>query len=347
MLAPLALEANQPTARPYRGGAGIARFRGTADPAASADPFMPEDFVASTTAVHGSADMGLTTLPDGRLLRDAIAADPLGFLGPQHVERFGADPALLVKLLHTGERLFVHAHPDDDFARAVLHEAHGKTEAWIVVEAENDEQSADAWLGFTRDVTPDELARWYATQDAAAMLATMHRVALRPGDTLFVPAALPHAIGPGLTLVELQQPVDLSLILEYASFPGLSADTALLGLSLDETLPALRATALSEDELARLRGSMSAADAPTGRLFPREADPFFAADRLRPGSGVQLSPTFSILVVTEGSGTLTWSGGSLELTHGATLLIPHGAGTTTLDGELTEIRARPARRSAG
>jgi len=339
MLSPIPLPANQPTARPDRGGEGIARFRGTPGPA---DPFTPEDFVASTTTVHGSPDVGLTTLPDGTLLRDAIAADPVGFLGLEHVERFGADAALLVKLLHTGERLFVHAHPGDDFARSELHEPHGKTEAWIVVDAENDEQAAVAWLGFTRDVTTAEIERWYSSQDAAAMLAAMHRVTLRPGDTLLVPAGLPHAIGPGLTLVELQQPVDLSLILEYVGYPGLTADNALLGLSLTETLPALRTAALSEDELASLRGSTSATDGPIAPLLPMAADPFFAADALTPSPELQLAPRLSILVVTEGSGTLTWSDGQLGLARGMTVLIPHGAGLTTLAGELTAIRARPA-----
>jgi mannose-6-phosphate isomerase len=338
MLSPIALAANQPQARPYRGGAGIARLRGTGG---SADAYTPEDFVGSTTAVHGSDGVGLTPLPDGRLLRDAIAADPIGFLGQQHVDRFGADPRLLVKLLHTGERLFVHAHPGDDFARAVLHEPHGKTEAWVVVDAENERQSADAWLGFTRNVTADEVARWYAGQDAAAMLAAMHRISLRPGDTLLVPAGLPHAIGPGLTLVELQQPVDLSLILEYAGYPGLSAGNALLGLTLDETLPALRTSAVTQDELDALRGSIDASDAPLRRLFPTAADPFFTAALLKPAPALQLSPGFAIIVVIDGAGTLSWSGGSLELTRGSTVLVPHGAGPTSLIGELTAIAAFP------
>src|SRR5437868_3763949 len=42
--------------------------------------------------------------PRRPLLRDAIAADPEAFLGRAHTERFGSDPALLVKLLHAGER---------------------------------------------------------------------------------------------------------------------------------------------------------------------------------------------------------------------------------------------------
>ena len=332
---PILLTPNQPAARPYLGGEGIACFRGLPF---GGDDHTPEDFVGSTTAVHGSDSVGLTTLPDGTLLRDAIAADPVGFLGPEHVARFGADPRLLVKLLSTGERLFVHAHPGDAFAQAVLHEPYGKTEAWIVVEGESD-----AWLGFTRDVPAAEVTEWFEKQDAATMLAAMHRIPLRSGDVLFVPAGLPHAIGPGLTLVELQQPVDLSLILEYSGRPGLSAENAFLGLTLDETLPALRTAALGTDELDALRGTLGDASAPIGRLFPTEADPFFAAALLQPAPTLQLSPGFAILVVTNGTGALSWADGELALARGATVLIPHGAGPVTLTGELTAIAAFPPR----
>src|SRR6185437_16445273 len=82
--APVVLGPNQPDGRPYLGGAGIARFRGTAQPS----PHSPEDFVASTTEVFAGGGVGLTILPDGRRLRDAVIADPIGFLGEEHVRRF-------------------------------------------------------------------------------------------------------------------------------------------------------------------------------------------------------------------------------------------------------------------
>ena len=81
---PIRLPANQPR-RFYRGGAAIGRFRG----AAAAGDDVPEDWIGSTTSIHGEAPHGLTSLPDGRLLADAVAADPEGFLGPEHAAAFG------------------------------------------------------------------------------------------------------------------------------------------------------------------------------------------------------------------------------------------------------------------
>src|SRR5277367_5111245 len=113
-LAPVVLPPN-PVFRFYRGGAGIDALRGV-EPGSG--PGAPEDWVASTTTSFRHRTEGLASLADGRLLRDVIAADPLGYLGPEHAARLGANPGLLVKLLDAGERLAVHFHPGREFARA-------------------------------------------------------------------------------------------------------------------------------------------------------------------------------------------------------------------------------------
>ena len=146
---PIELPANQ--LRFYRGGARIAAFRGLV----SVDDQAPEDWVASTTVVHGDSQFGLSRLPDGGRLRDAIEADPEAFLGHAHVERFGADPALLVKLLDAGERLPLHLHPDASFAQRHLDSRWGKTEAWIIVDAV---PGATVHVGFTRELESDEFS---------------------------------------------------------------------------------------------------------------------------------------------------------------------------------------------
>src|SRR5215210_1775330 len=124
-------------------GGRIAALRGT-EPA----DHTPEEWIgAANTTFDGSR--GLSRLPDGTLVRDALAADPEGFLGPAHTARFGTDPALLVKLLDAGQRLPVHFHPDGAFAERALGLRHGKTEAWLIVEAD---PGASVWVGFDREI---------------------------------------------------------------------------------------------------------------------------------------------------------------------------------------------------
>jgi mannose-6-phosphate isomerase len=338
--APFLLPPNQPPGRPYRGGAGIARFREL--PWDGSDPFTPEDFLGSTTSIHGSDTIGVTVLEPGLTLRDAVASDPLGFLGPEHVERHGAETMLLVKLLDTAERLFVHLHPDDAFAAARLNEPRGKTEAWIIVAVEEGAEGAEGYaaLGFTREVSSDEAARWFAEQDVDGMLAAMHRVALSPGDTLLVPAGLPHAIGPGITLVELQQPQDLSILLEYAGY-GLSERDALIGLDPETALAALDRRAWSAQEVRALAAPARPVRPGVTAVFPAAADVFFRAERVTAPEAERLEPGFSVMVVTAGAGRLAHDGGELAVRAGDVALIPHGAGEIRLLGDFEAIRARP------
>ncbi len=105
-------------------------------------------------------------------------------------------PQVLVKYLFTSEKLSVQVHPSDD--TAIAGEA-GKEECWLVLDAEPDARLA---IGFERDVTPEEIAA--AAEDGTIeSLLTWHPA--RPGDLFYLPAGTVHAIGPGLSLVEVQQ----------------------------------------------------------------------------------------------------------------------------------------------
>lgn len=332
---PIALGANLPDTF-YRGAGRIARFRGSAP----AGPPRPEDWIASTTSRFGGANSGQhgagqTRLADGSLLADVIAADPVGWLGREHVARYGADPALLVKLLDAGQRLPLHVHPDRAFATAHLASPYGKTEAWIVLEAD---PGAAVYLGFSRDVEAAELAGWVRDQDVEAMLAVTNQVPVAAGDSVLCPAGTPHAIGAGILLVELQEPTDWSILLQWRGFP-LGPDDATLGLPLDEALACVGRGALGAERLAGLRGRPL--EAAIGSLLPAEADPFFVAERIR--SGGRLPAGYSVLIVTEGSGAIDAENGTpVPVGRGSTVLIPHAAGSCGLSGDFLAVRCSPA-----
>ncbi len=105
-------------------------------------------------------------------------------------------PQVLVKYLFTSEKLSVQVHPSDDTAQAG--EA-GKEECWLVLDAEPDARLA---IGFERDVSPEEIAA-AALDGTIEALLTWHSA--RAGDLFYLPAGTVHAIGPGLSLVEVQQ----------------------------------------------------------------------------------------------------------------------------------------------
>jgi mannose-6-phosphate isomerase len=331
---PVALPANQPR-QFYRGGTAIAALRGTTP----VSEFNPEDWVGSTTPRFGMDTDGLSALPDGTLLRDAVAADPAGWLGERHVAEFGDNTALLVKLLDAGQRLPVHSHPSNSFARRHFGSHFGKTEAWVVVGTTGAEPTVH--IGFDAEVPADRLAGWVAEQDSAAMLGALNRVTVAAGDTVLIPAGLPHAIGAGVFVVELQQPTDFSVTLEWDGFlPDAAAGH--LGIGFDTALGCVDTAGWGDGKWESLVRHTAGQTEDVVELFGPGATGFFRAQRLQPKPAVELEPSFGLLVVLEGGGELrTEHGGNLALRRGDTVVVPHGAGASTVDGELIAVRCRP------
>jgi mannose-6-phosphate isomerase len=311
----------------YAGGTRIAAFRGLQ----LDHDHMPEEWIGAVNTTFGATNgRGLSRLADGTLVRDAISASAAAWLGPEHLARYGPDPYLLTKLLDAGQRLPVHFHPGRRFAREALQLAHGKTEAWVIVRAD---PGASVHIGFKRPVPLDEVRGWMRTQDSVAMLAAMHELPVAAGDAIFVPAGMPHAIGDGMLLIELQEPTDLSINLEWTGFE-LSEDGSHLNLGWQRALQALDRSAWTEAQVASLRGGAGR------RLLPEQADPYFRAERV--SGGDVLEPGFSVLIGLSGAGTLAGAEGEpVRIGHGSEVLIPFAAGALELEGDVEAIRCRP------
>lgn len=115
----------------------------------------------------------------------------------------GGDPDLLIKYLFTSERLSVQVHPDDAAARAAGY-PRGKEEAWLVLGVE---PPGEVGLGTTRPLSAEEL-RAAALDGSIETLMDWKQV--KAGDFIYSPAGTVHAIGAGVTLIEVQQNVDVT-----------------------------------------------------------------------------------------------------------------------------------------
>ncbi len=297
----------------YRGGALIGRLRGEPEE----DGYLPEDWLGSATEAQnpGSNDReeGLSRLADGRLLRDVVEADPVVWLGQPHVELFGTSTALLVKLLDTAERLPVHAHPDREFARDAFDSPFGKTEAWVVLDTREEE--AEVWVGLREPVEPERYLAWIEKQDAEQLLGSLNRISVRAGDVVYVPAGVPHAIGAGVLIAEVQEPTDFSLLCEHEGFPITSEDSH-LGLGWEAAITALD---LSAHEPIR--------------TLPPEAASFFWAD-----DGLEAPGRFAVLLVLEGEGAVDGA----PARPGSAFAIPAAAEDLGVEGDLRVLRCLAA-----
>ena len=263
----------------YRGGERIASFHADAVPGGRAGlpddvSRRPEEWLGSTVARSGSDGVGLTDLGPLGLLRALVADDPDVWLGPAHVARWGMSPALLVKLLDAGQRLPVHAHPDRRFAAEHLGCPFGKTEAWVVLDVPPG--GGTVFVGTRRPVRRAEWAELVDAQAGDAMLDLLCPLVVNVGDGVVVPASTPHCIDAGVFVVELQEPTDFSLLMEWDGFDIDGRADGHLGLGFDLALGAVRNDAL---ERRRTRpshppgGNAGRRDerGPVGRLAPTAA----------------------------------------------------------------------------
>jgi mannose-6-phosphate isomerase len=110
---------------------------------------------------------------------------------------------VMCKYLFTTERLSIQVHPDDVTAQARGY-PRGKDECWIILDAGDD---AELGIGTVREASGDEVIA--AAKDGSIVeLLDWRRPAA--GDFLYNPAGTIHALGPGLTVLEIQQAVDLT-----------------------------------------------------------------------------------------------------------------------------------------
>ncbi len=141
------------------------------------------------------------------------------------------DPELLVKYLFTSERLSIQVHPDDAAAKVAGY-PRGKDEAWVVLAAEPDATIA---LGTTHPVSQAQLR---AAALDGSIETLMHWQSVKRGDVIYSAAGTVHAIGAGITLIEVQQNVDLTYRLyDYGRPRELHLDA---GVAVSEPVPFVR-----------------------------------------------------------------------------------------------------------
>ena len=322
----------------YRGGDRIGALRG-----GPGGPNRPEEWLGSTVTRFGQDQSGLSRLEDGRLLRDAVAADPEAWLGARHVDAFGPSTEVLVKLLDPDQRLPVHLHPDRAFSRRHLGLAHGKTEAWVVMDSAPD---ARVRLGFRETMSRERVRAMVDARDSAGLVDALHARPVHSGDGVLVPAGVPHAIDAGIFILELQEPTDLSILLEWEGF-DLDAEDSHLGLGMDVALDALRLDALGDADLAALiRPAHAGPDGTVASLLPAAADPWFRAHRVSSSgagqAGASVDAGFAVVLVDAGEGILVAQHGPrLGLRRGDAAIVPWASGSWRLDGGIEAIACRP------
>lgn len=217
--------------RTYLGGKLIEEIYGSKDPK---DSHFPEEWIISIVSSRtvGRETDGLNKLALSNMdvtLKEIVDEKPGVFLGEKHVEKFGEQTGVLVKLIDSAERLIIQTHPDKEKAKELFDSAYGKTECWYFIGGrEINGEPPYVYLGFKPGVTKEHWKKLFKEQNIQGMLDCMHKYDVHPGDTFLIEAGTPHAIGSGCLLVEIQEPTDFTIRLEKTSPSGLQLEDYLL-----------------------------------------------------------------------------------------------------------------------
>ena len=328
--------------RTYLGGAGLDRLHGVLP---GEDGHFPEEWIMSVVAARNAGredikDEGMSHIREtGRTLKEQIEADPSGMLGEAFVAKNGPFPGVLVKLIDSAERLTLQVHPDRPTAERLFHSPYGKTECWHILEArEVGGEEPCIYYGFKEGVTREKWKDLFDRQDIPGMLSSMQRFAVQSGDTILIEGGMPHAIGSGCFLVEIQEPTDFTIRVERTTPSGFPVADSMChqGIGFEKMLDVFHYTDMSREEI-RKKGFIppSVLNLPGGRvktLIGYDRTPYFMLKEIWTDSSITLegSDSFCGLYVLDGDGELSCKSSVLPLEKTAQFFIPAKTGNLTI-----------------
>jgi len=218
---PIQLPANR-VWRTYTGGRLLDRMEGKVNPQ---DTHFPEDWIASSVrAVNKGREHlekeGISFIinkENGEKIYFDDLLDKYGeqVLGEEYISRYGKSIDILVKILDPSIRLHVQVHPTIEFAQRVLNSNKGKAESYVVIGHRKEVEHPYIYMGFKKFIEKEEWGELILKQDIEKMLAHIHKVPVKEGDVFIVEGGVPHALGEGLMVIEVQEPTDYVVRCEF------------------------------------------------------------------------------------------------------------------------------------
>jgi mannose-6-phosphate isomerase len=222
---------------------------------------------------------------------------------------------LLVKFIDAHDVLSVQVHPDDEKAKRLAAD-NGKTETWVVVDAEPESL---IYAGLRAGVTREQFSE---AIESRAVEPLLHRFHPRPGDCVMIEAGTVHAIGAGVLLAEIQQMSDATFRVYDWGRVGTDGRPRPLHVS-----QALESTDYTRGPVDPIRPAVE----PTREGNEQERlshCPYFSLSRWRLTRPTALGSAerFTILMNLEGAAEVDHAGRVTRLDFGQTLLLPASVG---------------------
>jgi mannose-6-phosphate isomerase len=254
----------------------------------------------------------------GTTIRELIHTRADELLGPAVGPRHQFP--LLVKFIDAHQNLSVQVHPDDETGRRLAGD-NGKTETWVIVDAE---PGSAIYAGLKQGVGRDDFAAGIRTGEVEHLL---HRLEPKQGDCILIESGTVHAIGAGVLLAEIQEMSDATF--RIYDWGRVGADGKPRPLHLREAMESIDFERGPVEPIKR--GVEPIAGGGVREKLSRSA--YFALERLTLNERTTNAPTtvgrrdrFTILMGLEGSADVGQGGEHVRLELGQTVLLPAALG---------------------
>lgn len=301
------------------------------------DNLCSQAWIASTvtSAVNGAEGLSMVETEEGEFfLKDLIEANPKQTLGTDHMARWKTSMGVLIKVLNSRDRLLVQAHPDAEKAKKYFHSDFGKTESWYVLDLDEKEKSHCIYAGFKPGVTREGFRHLIEVQDTAGILDCLYRFEIQKGQVILIPAGLPHALGAGSLIVEIQEPVDLTLRAERILPDGrvLPEESLHSGIGLEGLLDCFdftsRTREQTEEKIYIAPWKKTESQSACEEILIGAAATCFGMNRIFLNGNERQTyekenGAFTVVLVTKGKGKIKTGSGFLPLKKGTEVWLSH------------------------
>lgn len=323
--------------RTYIGGSKIRELHGEKN---TNDDNFPEEWIMSTVSARNSGREhiveGISYLKDEDItLAEFIERNPVDILGREHYEKYGAELGVLVKLIDSAERLTVQVHPTREKAMKLFHSQFGKTECWHVVDGRViDGEEPCVYFGFKEGITRAYWKKCFDEQDIDGMLGCLHKVKVKKGDTFLIEGGIPHAIGAGCLLIEIQEPTDFTVRTERVTPAGFQIADFMChqGLGFDKMFDCFEYEGypiqqIRDRWMLKRNGDI---------IIDKESTDMFGLKMkdVEHEEHIACNGRFSGIYILDGEGTLNGN----KVNKGDQFFIPAGCEGFTVDGKMTYIQ---------
>lgn len=253
----------------------------------------------------------------GKNLKEAIKKYKEKLLGTYIIDKYKSFP-LLLKIITAEDNLSIQLHPGkkDKLEKG----ENGKTELWYIIDAK-----PDAFLVLGSKIKDKKSLKYILKK--GELESYLNKVKVEKGDIFYVNSGLIHAIGKGITLVEIQESSDTTYRLyDYNRGRKLDIDKALKCINLDTSPERKKGISIKYNGYIKTYYSLSQEF--SVELYKINKSLEEQSDKER----------FFIVTCVEGEGRFIYDGGEENIEKGETILIPAFLGKYKIEGSLEILK---------